>query len=330
MFASTAFFGFTFLLFLLSSGVDAHGYVQEVAIGGNTYPGWDPNIDPYASPAVSRVIRKIPNDGPVLDIHDASLACNVGGEQGAGLVAEAEAGSQVKFTMIRWPDDHLGPVSHYMASCNGDCKQFDTSDAQWFKVDEAGYDNGVWASTTLIKDNLSSTMTIPAALKPGEYLIRHEIVALHDANQPQYYPSCAQVKVTGSGTQTPPSSDLVKIPGVYDSFKWPDIWSDSFHSFTIPGPKVAFSNSGSGTNNAAPEPPAASPSKASPSTAASSSHIPTASHSGAVSSATPSSSPVFPPSSAPTGKCHSRMVKRRKSAQRSVQGHAALNVRRQH
>ena len=37
----------------------------------------------------------------VLDIDDASLACNVGGDAPAGLVAEAAAGSTVTFTMIR-------------------------------------------------------------------------------------------------------------------------------------------------------------------------------------------------------------------------------------
>lgn len=37
----------------------------------------------------------------VLDVHDASLACNVGGDAPAGLVAEAQAGSTVTFTMIR-------------------------------------------------------------------------------------------------------------------------------------------------------------------------------------------------------------------------------------
>lgn len=35
-----------FLLSLLPTGVVAHGYVQQVIIGGKTYPGWDPNIDP--------------------------------------------------------------------------------------------------------------------------------------------------------------------------------------------------------------------------------------------------------------------------------------------
>ena len=69
----------------------------------------------YASPIPERVIRKIPSDGPsmstsfalakapqlmvceVTDDQDPNLACNTGGELGAGLVANASAGSIVKF-----------------------------------------------------------------------------------------------------------------------------------------------------------------------------------------------------------------------------------------
>ena len=31
---------------LFIDGVQAHGYVANVTIGGKVYPGWDPNIDP--------------------------------------------------------------------------------------------------------------------------------------------------------------------------------------------------------------------------------------------------------------------------------------------
>lgn len=90
-------------------------------------------------------------------------------------------------------EDHLGPVSHYMASCNGDCLTFDATNAKWFKLDAAGlYPNGTWASTELIKskleqfdfrpsitmiaDGLSASTVIPADLEAGEYvstLIHH-------------------------------------------------------------------------------------------------------------------------------------------------------------
>ena len=81
----------------------------------------------------------------------------------------------------------------------------------------------------------------------------------------------SQVKVTGGGSKQPSAADLVDIPGVYDSTVFPDIWADNFHSFTVPGPPVAFATSG-GTANAGSPPPAA------PEESSSSSHVPTSSH----------------------------------------------------
>ena len=62
------------------------------------------------------------------------------------------------------------------------------------------------------------TLSVPAGLAQGAYLMRHEIIALQGAQSQggaEFYPSCAQVKVGGSGTGTPKSSDLVSFPGGY-------------------------------------------------------------------------------------------------------------------
>lgn len=72
-----------------------------------------------------------------------------------------------------------------------------------FKIEESGLlsgslANGQWAQGQLIADNSSWTTTIPASLKAGEYLLRHELLAIHSSNQPQFYPECAQLKVTVS------------------------------------------------------------------------------------------------------------------------------------
>ncbi|PSR74620.1 hypothetical protein PHLCEN_2v9686 [Hermanssonia centrifuga] len=221
---------------------------------------------------------------------------------------------EVKYTQGGIPTltHHLGPVDHYMASCEGSCTQFDATNAKWFKLDEDGYDNGVWASTKLIQNNLSASTTIPADLKPGEYLIRHEI----------------QVKVTGSGTQSPSSADLVDIPGVYDTTVFPDIWADSFHSFANPGPPVAFSSSGSNTGSE----PVVSSSIAVPSSSshvasssvASSSKAPAQTSSVPSARPSPSSSVVSPPSQTSTGNgtCRSRKVRRQATSERSVRHQA--------
>lgn len=48
MISPTALFIFAaaVLLSFLPVGVIAHGYPSTVVIGGTTYPGWDPNVDP--------------------------------------------------------------------------------------------------------------------------------------------------------------------------------------------------------------------------------------------------------------------------------------------
>lgn len=65
-------------------------------------------------------------------------------------------------------------------------------------------------------DNEGIDYTIPSCLKPGYYLVRHEIIALHAAYQypgAQFYPGCHQLKVVGAGSTVP--TDLVGFPGAY-------------------------------------------------------------------------------------------------------------------
>ncbi|GAB1524213.1 hypothetical protein RhiTH_007366 [Rhizoctonia solani] len=83
---------------------------------------------------------------------------------------------------------------------------------------------------------------------PGNYLMRLEILALHSAGSPQFYPSCTQLKVTGGGDGAPGESELVSIPGVYksgDPALFGSIWEQP-QSWPQVGPNVAaFVNGGS-------------------------------------------------------------------------------------
>jgi len=243
----------------LASTVAAHGYVQSMLINGQTYPGFLPFTDNYADPLVdTKITRHIPDDGPVLDYTSTNLTCNVGAEDPqwrTNQTATVTAGSDMSFTWVRWPDDHLGPNTVWMANCGGSCTDFDGSGPVWFKIDELGLvsgttDTGTWASTLLIKNNLTWTVTIPAGLASGNYLIRQELLALHSAHAPQFYPSCAQLVVTGSGTSTPPASEMVAIPGYYtnDTSTNIDIWQNGQTSYPIAGPPVTSLQSYTGTN----------------------------------------------------------------------------------
>jgi hypothetical protein len=62
------------------------------------------------------------------------------------------------------------------------------------------------------------TITLPTDLKAGDYLLRHELIALHNAQtagKAEFYPSCTQIRLSGAGTASPPASELVKFPGAY-------------------------------------------------------------------------------------------------------------------
>ncbi|KAF8330766.1 glycosyl hydrolase family 61-domain-containing protein [Cantharellus anzutake] len=240
---STALLHTIFSFFYITL-VSAHGFTQNVTIAGKVWYGWDPFNDPYQNPLPQGIVRKPRDDGPIQDINDPALACNVYGIQPADLVADANAGDLVTFQMNRWPSDHLGPLTGWMANCGGDCKSFDpTKGNVWFKVSEDGLTNGQWASSKLISQGDKWSITIPPTIKAGQYLMRFELLALHSAGQPQFYPFCAQLDIKGTGSSVPGPGDLTSIPGVYNNAGqaiYGDIWNNPT-SWPIAGPRpVAF------------------------------------------------------------------------------------------
>ncbi|KAK6352834.1 Esterase/lipase/thioesterase [Orbilia brochopaga] len=229
--------------------VSAHGYVDPAVINGVTYPGWNPNVDPYLSPTPQRIFRKIPGNGPVIDLSLIDVQCNGYTDGGfatapAPISASVAPGSTISLKWTTWPDSHKGPVITYMAKCPGSCSSYSPGTAKvWFKVAEAGKSSsGVWATTPL-ETNTPYTFKIPTGLAPGNYIVRHEIIALHAAYSypgAQVYPSCFQVTVTGSGTRSPPSSSLVSFPGAYTG-STPGITFDIYQNngpYPIPGPAL--------------------------------------------------------------------------------------------
>jgi hypothetical protein len=60
----------------------------------------------------------------------------------------------------------------------------------------------------------SYTYNIPRCIPDGEYLLRIQQLGLHNPGAaPQFYISCAQIKVTGGGTTNPTPTAL--IPGAF-------------------------------------------------------------------------------------------------------------------
>lgn len=97
-----------------------------------------------------------------------------------------------------------------------------------------------WGTNDVMK-NLYWESTVPASLLAGNYLVRHELLALHQAKAPQFYAECAQIVVTGSGSAQPSGDYLANIPG-YASQSDPGVTVDTYNSaittYTCPGPKV--------------------------------------------------------------------------------------------
>jgi len=117
----------------------------------------------------------------------------------------------------------------------------------WFKISEAGLISSTeWAVDALISAGGIQSVPIPSCIEDGNYLLRFEIIALHNAYSAggaQFYNECAQINITGgSGSKTP---ETVSIPGVYQESD-PGIVINIYNaqgqpypsSYTIPGPSV--------------------------------------------------------------------------------------------
>lgn len=159
-------------------------------------------------------------------------------------LGEVTAGTPITFYWNEWP--HSGPMLTYMARCDPDCASFtgDDGSAVWFKIDEWGYDNSTWGSQKMVDDGLVWNSTVPACLAPGEYLVRHETIALSDcktAGKCQFYPSCAQVKVVGEGAAVPAGEEVIALPGDYTSESTGIDWDTNKQlpaDYVPPGPEV--------------------------------------------------------------------------------------------
>ncbi|KAK0647309.1 Cellulose-growth-specific protein [Lasiodiplodia hormozganensis] len=232
----------------LSTTVLAHGHVQYHVMNSATYTGFLPVKTPDFTANPPSIVRKIGGNGPVLDIGTVNITCNIGAapitdSSGASLTGAVTAGTNITFLWNEWP--HSGPVLTYMAKCDPDCGSFTgTEGAVWFKIDEWGYQDETWGSQKLVDDGNVWTSTVPACLAPGEYLVRHEIIALSDCKTEgkcQFYPSCAQVTVEGDGTEVPSGDSVIALPGGYKTDGQGILWDTNKQSpadYVTPGPAV--------------------------------------------------------------------------------------------
>ncbi|KAI0641488.1 glycoside hydrolase family 61 protein [Trametes meyenii] len=220
----------------LAASVAAHATFQEMWING---------VDQGSS-----CVRLPQSNSPVTSVTSPDIACNVNAHPSSG-ICEVMPGDEVTVEMHQQPNDrscaneaiggdHYGPINIYMAKVS-DATSAVGSSAQWFKVSEMGLpsNNPDYWATEVLNDNCGHfTFKVPADIAPGNYLIRAEVIALHVASQvggAQFYMSCFQVNVGGSGSANPPT---VNIPGAYNA-RDPGILINIYQplsTYTIPGP----------------------------------------------------------------------------------------------
>jgi hypothetical protein len=192
--------------------VAAHGHVSHIIVNGVYYENYDPTSHFY-QPNPPTVIgwSTTQQDNGFVEPNNfgtSDIICHRSGSPGGGHATVA-AGDKISIVWDpEWPESHVGPVIDYLAPCNGDCETVAKESLRFFKIDGAGYDKTTnrWAADTLRANGNSWLVQIPPDLQPGNYVLRHEIIALHGAGSPngaQAYPQCINLRVTGSGRTLP-------------------------------------------------------------------------------------------------------------------------------
>ena len=163
---------------------------------------------------------------PLPSVTSPDMACGVNGENGVSRVAAANAGSTLVFEWRDWPDgsqpgsidiSHKGPCAVYMKKVDNSAASNNAAGNGWFKIMDDGYDSnaGKWCTEKLIPNNGHLSATVPKDLAAGYYLVRPELLALHQADKtppdPQFYVGCAQIFLSSTGSAVP--SNTVSIPG---------------------------------------------------------------------------------------------------------------------
>jgi len=237
-------FAITLLGFISTAA--AHGTVTSIVANGIFYEGYNPSYQ-YITPAPITVGWTIPTDLgntfiPPTSYGSSDIICHLAAGN-AQIAAPVTAGESVEVLWTPWPTSHKGPVLDYLANCNGPCETVDKTTLEWFRIDAVGLidkseTNGYWATDQLIANNNSWTVVIPPTIAPGNYVLRHEIIALHSAgsaNGAQNYPQCVNLAISSSGTAKPAGTLATTFYSATDPGILFDLYG-TFTSYTIPGP----------------------------------------------------------------------------------------------
>ncbi|KAL1864335.1 hypothetical protein Daus18300_007759 [Diaporthe australafricana] len=245
----------------LTASVSGHSIMQKLSVNGQDQ-------------GQLKGVRAPSSDYPLSSPNDGNFACNTGIQYKDSNVISIPAGAKVGAwwghmiggaQVANDPDNpiaasHKGPISYYLAKVDN-AATTGTSGLKWFKVAHEGLSGGKWAVDNMIAGGGWHYFTMPSCIAPGDYLLRVELIALHSAGTQggaQFYMECAQIRVTGSGTNT--GSNFVSFPGgysptdpgvvvnIYDNAGQPYMGG---RSYSIPGPapiQCSGSSNGGGSS----------------------------------------------------------------------------------
>ncbi|KAF2235828.1 lytic polysaccharide monooxygenase, partial [Viridothelium virens] len=216
------------------------------------YALWVNDVDQGLGNTGTGYIRSPPNNNPVKDLTSPDMACNVNNVPAPKYVS-VKPGDNVTFEWHHNSRDasddiiassHKGPVQVYMAPMTSS----QGSGPIWQKIAEHGYDatSKRWAVDDLISNKGKHSIIVPD-VADGNYFLRPEIIALHEADTlhdqnsargAQFYFECAQLKISGGSGSAMPAG--VSFPGAYKDSD-PGVHFNlygSFSTYPVPGPTV--------------------------------------------------------------------------------------------
>lgn len=240
----------TLLLAITSAAlVSGHSFILDIDIDKKTYPGFRPMNGSVNDPVIVGWKTSAWDQGWVgsSSYSTPDIICHKNASNALGY-APVSAGDKVHIQWNGWPQGHKGPVVDYLASCGDEgCASIDKTTLEFFKINQGGLVNssamapyGEWASDLLIANNNSWLVEIPSNIKPGPYVLRTEIIALHNGTTgPQHYPQCVNLEITGNGTEVPAGVVGEKLynstqPGLNKSMNI----TTGVTSYLVPGPTV--------------------------------------------------------------------------------------------
>ncbi|KAF9651985.1 hypothetical protein BDM02DRAFT_325326 [Thelephora ganbajun] len=214
--------------------------IVEVSAHTRVWSIWLSGSDQGAG--AGRYILQPPTNNPVKNLTSSDIRCNVNGYSPVATYVSTPAGGIVT---TEWYHDYRGD-DIIATSHKGPIRSNGGGDI-WVKIFHEG-STGHWAVEKLLSNRGKYDIPVPSNLAPGQYILRVEIIALHEADSlysqdpargAQFYPSCIQIQVTGSGSRTLPSG--VSFPGAYSDstpgIKW-NIYDNNIdqRTYPIPGP----------------------------------------------------------------------------------------------